>query len=372
MPKTFYAADPGTGFKVAIFEDGFRGTAGNDLFTNPMGSANSAYLYFHSDLSFFRTPTSIDTNISLPARNTGQDCAKKKGGCVTVPAFGTATYTLASGNYSGKVIVTVDAVTGRSIVGTMFVQRVGDSSFRTVSIYSNSTGIYAEEKYFAYSGNLPVLGVQLKIYILATTTENRTAANEKLFVDPSNMRTNSGLFNSSLGYVDVNTDSVTYTNGIAYSAYYCSWVASLGRQDPNVIRRFFMFDPGLNKTTVFWDAFIKYDGTVEGIYSVVTGNVTSIAVGDYTYERGTLVGSRPYSASNPTIDFYAYQVRRYKTQSTATRVGGAAFPNGPTLQILSDPQGSAAGLSYSFDGFRTTYGEATTYPTNTIYTLNLL
>lgn len=372
MAKTFYAADPGSGFKVAIFEDGFRGTGANDLFTNPMGSANSAYLYFHSDLSFFRTPTSITQSIILPARNTGLDCAKKKGGCVVVPSYGTTVYALASGNYSGKVIVAVDSVTGRSIVGTMFVQRVGDSSFRTLSIYSNSTGIYAEEKYFAYSGNLPQLTIQLKVYILSTTTEDRTAATEKLYIDATNMRANSGLFNSNLGYVDVNTDNVTYVNGIAYSAYYCTWIPSLNKQDPNVIRRFIMYDPGVNKTYVFWDAFIKYGGGYEGIYAEVPGQVTSGVIGDYTYERGALVGTKTISAANPTVNYYAYQVRRYKTQSTATRVGGAAFPNGPTLQVMSDPNGTAAAFSYSFDGFQSTYGETTSYPTNTIYTLNLL
>ena len=125
MAKTFFAKDEGAGFVVVIYEDGYRGSGANDLVTNPMGSANAAQVYFHSNLSFFRTPTSITNNITLPARNTGLDCSKKKGGCVVVPSYGSATYTLANGNYSNKVIVSADAVTGRSLGGTMFVQRVG-------------------------------------------------------------------------------------------------------------------------------------------------------------------------------------------------------------------------------------------------------
>lgn len=371
MPKKLYARDEGNGFKVAIYEEGYRGTAADDLFTNPMGSANSAYLFFHSDLSFFRAPSSVTINLTLPARNTGQDCGKKKGRCVTVPAYGTATYTLTTGNYDGKIVIAVDTVTNRSIVGTMFVQRLGDSSFRAVTIYANSTGIYADEQYFAYSDNLPEVTITIKLYALATSTDNRTATGEKLFIDANNFRTNDSLFNSNYGYVDVDPDNSSAVFSNLYSGYYCSWNASTDKASVT-IKRYILYDPTSNTTFFYWDAFKRYDGTWEGIASWTTGNgnLTSAVIGEYTYERGALFDTK--LGSNGQVDYYVYEVRRYKSVATSnTRTVGVALPNGPTLKVESTPGFASAGFSYSFDGYTAKYGDISSYPVNSIYAINL-
>jgi hypothetical protein len=374
MPKTLYARDEGAGFKVAIFEDGFRGTGANDIFANPMGSANSAYVYFHSDLSFFRSPSSITSNLTLPARTVGQDCGKKKGRCVPVPAYGAATYTLATGNYAGKIVIAVDTVTNRSMVGTMFVQRIGDSTFRSITIYANSTGIYADEQYFAYSGDLPQITISIKLFILATSTENRTNTGEKLYIDTNNFRTNDSLFNSNFGYVDVDVDSSSASFANLYSGYYCSWNAAADLAS-NVIKRYVLYYPSTNTTKpnttgIYWDAFKRYDGTVEGVFLEIAGQPTSGVIGDYTYERGPLFDTKLYN--NGTVAYQIYQIRRYKTVvSSVTRTAGVALPNGPTLRVESAPGFVSAGFSYSFDGYSAQYGDITTYPTNTIYAINL-
>lgn len=371
MAKTFYARDEGSGFKVAIFEDGYRGTAANDLFNNPMGSANSAYLFFHSDLSFFRSPSSVTVNLTLPARTVGQDCGKKKGRCVPVPAYGTGTYTLTTGNYDGKVVIAVDSVTNRSMVGTMFVQRLGDASFRAITVYANSSGIYADEQYFAYSDSLPQITITIKLFILLTLNENRTTSGEMLYIDGSNFRVNNNLFNSNFGYVDVDTDSSSATYANLYSGYYCSWNATTDKSSVT-IKRYFLYDPTSNTTFLYWDAFKRYDGTWEGIASWTNGNgnLTSMVVGEYTYERGTLFDTR--LGSNGQVDYYVYPVRRYKSVASSTsRSVGVALPNGPTLKVESTPGFASAGFSYSFDNYTAKYGDITSYPVNTIYAINL-
>lgn len=371
MAKTLYARDEGTGFKVAIFEDGYRGTAANDLFTNPMGSANSAYLYFHSDLSFFRSPSSVTVNLTLPARTVGQNCGKKKGRCVPVPAYGTATYTLTTGNYDGKVIIAVDSVTNRSMVGTMFVQRLGDSSFRSITVYANSSGIYADEQYFAYSDSLPQITITIKLFVLLTLTENRTTTGEKLYIDPTSFRVNDNLFNANYGYVDVDPDTSSATFANLYSGYYCSWNAGADKSSVT-IKRYVIYDPYTNTTFFYWDAFKRYDGTWEGIADWTTGNgvLTSKVIGDYTYERGALFDTK--LTASGVVDYYVYEIRRFKSVvSTTTRSVGVALPNGPTLKVESTPGFASAGFSYAFDGYTAKYGDIASYPVNSIYAINL-
>lgn len=373
MAKTFRADSS----RVVIYEDGFLGTGTNNLIDYPLTSVNSQYLYFHSDYSFLRSPVSLTTTLALAAKNTGLDCGKKKGACVTVPSAGNTTTLLFSGDYSSKIVVAVDTTTGRSLVGTTWVQKLGDSSLRTINIFSNSTGIYAEEQWFAYSNNLPALNLNIKIYVLSSTSESRTALTEKLYINSTAMRTNGGLFNSDFGYVDINIDSVTYADNTAWSAWYSSWNTALDKPDPNSIRRYITYEPATNTTKVYWDAFIKYDNSVEGIYLSVPGNATSFTIGGLNYQRGNLVDTR-YVYNNTTkqytttVAYYIYQIRRQVPGSTATRAGGVVFPNGPTLSVVSDPGGSGASMAFSFDGITARYGEAVAAPVNTLYSLNLL
>lgn len=372
MSKTFYAADEGTGFKVAIWESGFRSSGTNDLFLNPMTSNNLTYLMFHSDLSFFRSPSSVSVNLSLPARAVGQNCGKKKGRCVPVPNYGTATYTLTTGNYTGKIVTAVDTTSARSIVGTMFVQRLGDSSFRAITVYSNATGIYADEQFFAYSNDLPAITLNIKLFVLSTITENRTATGEKLYISPTEFRVNDSLFNANYGYVDVNIDSSSASYANLYSGYYCSW-NSTEAQSSVSIKRYIIYDPTSNTTFFYWDAYKRYDGTWEGIadWTVGNGQLTAKNIQDYTYERGSLFATK--LGSNGAVDYYVYQIRRYKSVATSvSRTGGVALPNGPTLKVESTPGFTGAGFSYSFDGYSAKYGDISTYPVNTVYALNLI
>lgn len=215
MPKTLYIADEANNgnYKAVIYEEGYRGTGQNDLYSNPMGSNNAAYLFFHSDLSFFRSPSSLTASITLPTITRGQDCSKKKNECVTIPASGSNTYLLQSGDYSNKVLVPIDANSSRSLSGSLFIQQPGAQSFRIVTIYSNTSGIYAREEFFAYDNDIPEISVLIKIYVVLLETENRTAATEKVYINPTNFRINSGLFNSDLNYVDVDTSN---SSGVAF------------------------------------------------------------------------------------------------------------------------------------------------------------
>lgn len=373
MAKTFRADNA----KVVIYEEGFLGTGLNNLIDYPLTSANSQYLYFHSDYSFLRSPTSLSTTLVLNAKVRGQDCSKKKGGCVTVPSAGNTTTLLFSGNYSSKVVVAVDTTTGKSLVGTMWVQKLGESTLRTINIFSNSTGIYAEEQWFAYSNDLPALTLNIKVYILSSVSESRTAATEKMYLAPTVMRTNSGLFNTDFGYIDVNIDSVTYSGTTAWTNWYSSWNTTTDKPDPNSIRRYITYEPATNRTKLYWDAFVKYDGTVEGVYADVLGNVTTGTVNGLDYQRGSLVDTR-YVYNNytktytTTIAYYVYQIRRQVLNSTPTRPGGVVFPNGPTLSVSSDAGGAGAAMSFSFDGTTASYGSAVSFPVNTLYSLNLL
>lgn len=369
MAKTLYARDEGSGFKVAIYEEGYRGIGGNDLFSNPMGSDNAAYLYFHSDLSFFRSPSSVSTSLTLPARNVGQNCGKKKGRCVPVPAYGTTTYALTYGNYDGKIVIAVDSTSNRSIVGTMFVQRLGDSSFRSITIYANNIGIFADEQYFAYSDNLPEITINIKLFVLATATENRTNTGEKFYADANNFRVNDSLFNSNLGYVDIDVDSSSATFANLYSGYYCSWNATTDKSSVT-IKRYVIYEPTTNQTFFYWDAFKRYDGTWEGIQNIQPGQPTSVSIDGYTYERGSLFDTR--YGNNGAVDYYVYEIRRYRSVATSvTRTAGVALPNGPTLRVESTPGFASAGFSYSFDGYTAKYGDINNYPTSTVYALNL-
>lgn len=364
-------------YKTLIYEADYLGTGTDSLLDYPLTSVNTPYLYFHSDYSFLRSPVSLTTTLTLAAKTRGQDCSKKKGGCVTVPSAGNATTLLFSGDYTGKILISVDTTTGRSLTGTMVVQKLGDSTLRTINIFGNSTGIYAEEQWFAYSNDLPSLTLNLKVYVLSTHTENRTAATESLYINGQVFRANSGLFNTDLGYVDVNIDSVTYANGAGWTAWYSSWNTTLDRPDPNSIRRYITYEPSINTTKVYWDAFVKFDKTIEGTYAAYTGNLTTMVINGLTYERGTLHDTRyEYNAYTKqyttTVAYYVYRVRRTVAGSTATRTGGAVFANGPTLAVSTDAGGAGASFAFSFDGNQATYGNYVAYPVNTTYTLNLL
>ena len=364
-------------YKTLIYETGYLGTGTNSLLNYPLTSVNAPYLYFHSDYSFLRSAVSLSTTLTLDAKTRGQDCSKKKGGCVTVPSSGNNTTLLFSGNYAGKILMAVDSITGRSLAGTMWVQKLGDSTLRTVTIFGNSTGIYAEEQWFAYSNDLPALTLNIKVYVLSTQTENRTAATEKLYANGLVFRTNSGLFNTDLGYIDVNIDSVTYENNTGWTAWYSSWNAALDKPDPNSIRRYITYEPATNTTKVYWDAFVKYDGTIEGIYGAYVGNLTTGVINGLTYERGALVDTRYVfnthtNSYTTTVAYYVYKIRRSVAGSTATRTGGAVFPNGPTLAVSTDAGGAGASFAFSFDGYKAAYGKYVDYPVNTTYTLNLI
>lgn len=372
MSKSFFHQSG----KTIIYEAGYLGTGTNNLINYPLTSAYAPYLYFHSDYSFLRSPVSLSINLTLPARNTSQNCGKKKGKCVTVPAAGNANTLLFSGNYANKIIIATDSTTGRSLCGTMWVQKLGDSSMRMINIYGNVNGIYLEEQFFAYSNNLPAINMSIKIYVLPSASENRTT-NEKLFIDKTHMRSNNGLFNSDLGYIDVNIDSVTYSDGTYWSNYYSSWNASLDKPDPHAIRRYVVYDPGTNMTYLYWDAFVRYDGSVEGIYLAAPGNQTSGTILGIGYQRGPLVDTkyvfnRHTGAYTSTVNYYVYSIRRQVPGSTPTRSGGIVFPNGPTLNVATDPGGAGAGMAYSFDGVTATYGDSAALPSNTVYNLNLL
>lgn len=67
-----------------------------------------------------------------------------------------------------------------------------------------------------------------------------------------------------------------------------------------------------------------------------------------------------------------YQVYRSRQVPVNTGRAGAAFVNGPTINLVNTPGGVSTGIAFYYDGIQNTYGDVVAYPTNTVFGAKLI
>lgn len=67
-----------------------------------------------------------------------------------------------------------------------------------------------------------------------------------------------------------------------------------------------------------------------------------------------------------------YYVYRSRTVPVNTGRAGAAFVNGPTINLVNTPGGVSTGVAFYYDGIQNNYGDIVGYPTNTIFGAKLI
>jgi hypothetical protein len=78
------------------------------------------------------------------------------------------------------------------------------------------------------------------------------------------------------------------------------------------------------------------------------------------------------SQVNNGVAVAGYRIYRTMPYTVTTGRSGAAFVNGITINVDSVPDATSAGLAWNFDGVKNTYGEAASFPTNTVIGVNLI
>lgn len=254
---------------------------------------NLSDLFLHSALPFLKANTAISGTLTLPARVPGQNCGKKKGRCVPVPSHGNTTYTLATGNYgTNPHVIMVDTTNNKTLAGTAIIQTLGSESMRSLTVYSNSNGIYVDEIYFAYNGTLPEITISFKLFVITLPTE-QTDPNHWFYADGTTFNVNYGQLNANLGYIKVNGEAASGTpiSQVQWSNYYYEYTG--------ILKRYWREEEASKSATILWDAYVKFDGEFEGSTFGVPSpdgvnyptSFTHNATG-YTYERGDYVESR--------------------------------------------------------------------------------
>jgi hypothetical protein len=303
MAKTFFSGKHTDGNFYTTIYSGANGVDDQDLIANPLNRIDD--VLFHSNFAFLKSNISFTGTISLPVRTPSTSASKKKDRTVEIPAYGTATYQISTTNYTitgfPPIVILVDTTNNVTISGTALVQQENASTIRQLTVRAESTGIYVQEFYFAYGSTLAEKSFDYKIYVLKDISE-KTDTGKHLYITPSKMTVAEGKFNSDLGYINLKsgssvggtTTSYTETTNPYYETRYA-------------LKRFMKYrplHPGGAVTEIAWDSYETYDGTIEGVYELVTGEATSWynAFDGYTYKRGDLV---------ETVNDYTYTWRYY-------------------------------------------------------------
>ena len=482
MAKTMFMGRHTDGNVYTCIYEGTNGTGANDLIVNPLNRIND--VLFHSNFAYLKSNVAYTATITLPIRSPGSSSSKKKGRTVAVPAYGSADYTISTADVvsSGVApnLLAIDSGTNRTITGTMVIQQVNSDNTRYVSVSANSSGIFLTEQYVTYSASLPAITLYLKVYVIKDSAEI-TDAGRAVRIEPTVVKIAEGVFNSDLGYVKVKS-------GVSLGGSASSYVETSNSyfEENGSLRRVWKYrvktstGTALNEANIGWDAFERYDGTKEGLWAEIIGDITEWynASDGWTYKRGAQVednhdysytydmwylkkyttganagqylnpaletswtfvksynrGSRlgiedidwkgtpdsahlaysygppsalarsgsTYGAANGS-DFvnvigrpfqcvattgvnigrpFAYQLRGiidngtltrsfqiYRTRTVPVNTGraGAAFVNGPTLNIVNTPGGVSTGLAFYYDGIQNNYGDIVGYPSNTLF-----
>jgi hypothetical protein len=67
-----------------------------------------------------------------------------------------------------------------------------------------------------------------------------------------------------------------------------------------------------------------------------------------------------------------YSVYRSRSVPVNTGRAGAAFVNGPTINLVNTPGGVSTGVAFFYDGIQNSYGDVVGYPTNTVFGAKLI
>jgi hypothetical protein len=67
-----------------------------------------------------------------------------------------------------------------------------------------------------------------------------------------------------------------------------------------------------------------------------------------------------------------YAVYRSRSVPVNTGRAGAAFVNGPTINLVNTPGGVSTGVAFYYDGIKNNYGDTVGYPTNTVFGAKLI
>lgn len=278
---------------TAVFS-GTNGTGASDLIINPLNRINE--VDFHSSFAYLKSNNGYSGVLSLPQRVPGSSSSKKKNRTVVVPAYGSASYLIQAGNFTSSgyppIVVMVDTTSNRTIAGTTVLQQIAGDTIRQATVRADSTGIYLDETFFVYSNTLPAYTMNYKIYVITNPAE-QTDPNRAVSITPSAFKVNNGTFNSDIGYVKVRSGVSLAGSATSYtetSNYYFENKYSIHRWWIYRIQTQFSALPE-PRTDIAWDAYLRYDGTEEGVHYNVPGDITLWYNPDdgYTYERGALV-----------------------------------------------------------------------------------
>lgn len=292
--KTIFIGKYTDGNVYTTIFSGLNGTGAADLIINPLNRIND--VAFHSNFAYLKSNSGYAGSLSLPSRVPGTSSSKKKNRTVVVPAYGSATYLLQSGNFTSSgyppIVVMVDTTSNRTIAGTTVLQQIGGDSNRQVTVRASSTGIYLDEIFFVYSNSLPAYPLNYKIYVITNPVE-QTDPGRAVSITPDAFKCNNGIFNSDIGYVKVKSGvslSGTQSSYTESSNYYYERLYSLHRHWIYRIQSQVAALP-TPVTDIAWDSYVRYDGTEEGVNATLDGDQTIWYNPDdgYTYERGPLV-----------------------------------------------------------------------------------
>ena len=290
MTRTFFSGKHTDGNFYTTIYAGANGTGSQDLIASPLNRIND--VLFHSNFAYLKSNVSFTGSISLPVRTPSTSASKKKGRTVEIPAYGTATYEISSTNYTTggfpPIVVLVDTTNNTTISGTTLVQQENGSTIRQLTVRAEATGIFVQEFYFAYGSSLPAKTFSYKVYVLKDVSE-KTDTGKHLYITGSKLTVAEGKFNSDLAYINLKAGSSVGGTTTSYiettNEYYETRFA---------LKRFIKYrplQPGGAVTEIAWDSYETFDGTIEGVYELATGEVTSWynAADGYTYNRGPLV-----------------------------------------------------------------------------------
>lgn len=307
MAKTFFSGKHTDGNFYTTIYSGTNGTDTQDLIANPLNRIND--VLFHSNFAYLKSNVSFTGTISLPVRTPSTSSSKKKGKTVEVPSYGNTTYQISTTDYTSSgnppIVILVDTTNNVTISGTALVQQANSSSVRQLTVRAESTGIYVQEFYFAYGSTLAAKSFSYKVYILKDIS-GKTDTGKHLFISPSKMTVAEGKFNTDLAYVNLKSGSSVGGTTTSYTentnSYYETRFA---------LKRYWKYrpqQPGGAVTEIAWDSYQTYDGSIEGVYQLVTGEATTWynAADGYTYKRGDLV---------ETVNDYTYTWTYYALNS---------------------------------------------------------
>jgi len=354
--KTFFSGKHTDDKYYTAIYSGDNGTGAQDLIANPLNRINE--VLFHSNFAYLKSDTSLSGTVTFPSRAPTKNSSKKKGRTVEVPSYGTSTYQISTTNYTSTgfppIVILVDTTNNITISGTALVQQQNGSTVRQLTVRAEAGGIFIQEFYFAYGATLSQQTLNYKVYILKDISA-KTDIGKQLYITPTKLTVAEGKFNTDLAYINLTsstvaggtTTSLTETTNQFYETRYA-------------LRRFIKYRPlhaGGAVTEISWDSYEQFDGNIEGVYQVLSGEITTWynPFDGYTYKRGDLVEQifdytcswRLYALNSKNKCILIKDVIHDKTVLEAlANSGRAAVPYGPDAgyYLMTSNTGKSLGV----------------------------